>query len=516
MSRQAKKRKPSAARTSPCSPTTYIHGNENNLYLWDEDIDVKKLAKELITNTTVNHLAFWRNIDDDGAVEIASVLQTSKSLDKLEFSCTRIGDVGIAALAQGLMQNVSLTSLGLSESVIGMVGLSSLANTLKTNKVLTSVTLDNNSVNDKGAAILADALKANTTLRYLYMPENDVADAGAAFFGEAMKCNTTLKVLDLGKNSISDDGAAALLHVLNRYNSTLTGINLADNADISSIIVSAIDKIKLANYDGIRLINAKAELDLSWKWIDDEQTTSIAKDLAINCTVTTLRLNGNRISSEGSAKIAGALVKNLTLTSIKLDSNLIQDAGASAIASMLNGNSVLTKLYLDFGSIGSVGAAALAQALRRNACLQVLGVGGNGFGNQGCIAFANALKYNTALTTLDLCYNHISNVGATAMLTALTGYNCAIASVNLEGNAAVLPTLQEDIKNVLTSRRVFYSLLQHSHDRLEERLIPLVVESVNRGSGFNKRHELADCNKAAGKAGFIYHLVSLQWFRSRQ
>jgi hypothetical protein len=143
-------------------------------------------------------------------------------------------------------------------------------------------------------------------------------------------------------------------------------------------------------------------------------------------------------------------------------------------------------------------------------------VGGNGFGNQGCIAFANALKYNTALETLDLRYNHISNVCATAILTVLKGYKCAITSVNLEGNAAVLPTLQEDIKDVLTSRRVFYSLLQQLQDRLEERLIPLVVESVNRGSGFNKRQELADCGKAAGKVGFIYHLVSLQWFRSRQ
>jgi NLR family CARD domain-containing protein 3 len=461
----------------------YIHDEVEKLNLDDYGIDAKEaklLAEELATNRSLEDLSLGGNwFGDDGAVALARAVTTNKSLRVLWLYRNGIGDVGLTALADSLKQNESLETFSVEEVQLGNVAvLTSFANALKINKGLKELNLGDNSIDSEGAAILADALKVNTTLTDL----------------------------ELSDNSIEDEGATSILNALAGWNTTLTTLALWGN-DISETIHSAINTFVDANRVGIRLLHAAGKLDLSSKGVCDGRATIIAMDLADSTTVTTLILNKNDISHQGCAGIADALVKNCSLISIELNDNSIGDAGCSAMAATLVQNTVLTTLWLNGNGIGLPGATALAESLQVNTSLQVLGLGRNDLGNDGAVVVANALRSNTSLARLDLDGNNISDEGAMALLTTLKSCNCTLVALNLEGNADISPALQEAIISALDSRQVLNFLLKHLLKPLAKGSIPSAVQVVHRGSIFDKEAELAHCDKAAGNAGFVFHLV---------
>jgi Leucine Rich repeat len=183
------------------------------------------------------------------------------------------------------------------------------------------------------------------------------------------------------------------------------------------------------------------------------------------------------------------------------------DIGCSAFAATLVGNKVLKKLSLNRNYIGVAGATTMAEALQSNPSLQVLGLRWNYVGGDGAVVIANALRTNTNLARLDLGGNNISNEGAMAILTTLKCYNCTLAALNLKDNTFFPPVPQEAIMCVLDSRQVLHFLLKHLLEPLEARSIPLFIQAVHRGSIFDKKVELSQCDKAAGIAGYVFHLV---------
>jgi Leucine Rich repeat len=248
-------------------------------------------------------------------------------------------------------------------------------------------------------------------------------------------------------------------------------------------------------------------VDLTDKGIDAGRAKLVAKESALNSKVTAILLNKNDLGDEGSADIANALALNRALVATELDDNGIGDAGSSVIASTLGMNSVLTKLSLNGNSISPVGATALGEALCTNSSLQFLGLGRNSIGSDGAVAIAQARKSNLTLSTLDIHSNSISDAGGMAILTVLKDYNCSLMFLNLDGNADMAPGFLSSIKGVQDSRRVLMFLLNHLIEPLEEGAIPLVVEAMHRGRIFRRETGLSDCDKRAGNAGFVFHLV---------
>jgi Leucine Rich repeat len=233
------------------------------------------------------------------------------------------------------------------------------------------------------------------------------------------------------------------LKALKECNTTMTMLHLLHNS-ICATISFEIEEILYANKAGIRLVHAKAELDLSPKGINGAWTKLVATDLASNVTVTTLILNRNGLGDQG-VDIANALAKNCVLTSIELNGNLIGCAGCSAMVTTLLQNTVLTKITLNGNRIGWPGAMALAEMLRINASLRELGLGRNNVGNAGAAAIADALKCNTTLLQLDLEGNNISI--KVAILKALKSHNRTLTWLNLKGNADISPVLWTAIHN---------------------------------------------------------------------
>jgi hypothetical protein len=60
---------------------------------------------------------------------------------------------------------------------------------------------------------------------------------------DALIVNATLTPLCLENNNILDEGAAAVFYALSQYNATLTWLDLTDDANISTPLLSSMDDI---------------------------------------------------------------------------------------------------------------------------------------------------------------------------------------------------------------------------------------------------------------------------------
>jgi Leucine Rich repeat len=484
----------------------FIPDEETETYL-DRFDDEKtlQLAAELATHTSLERLELtdgW--IGDNGAIALAHALASNKSLKTLVMFRNEIGDAGIESLAQALTQNESLECLVVCENAFGVVGVASLADALKINKGLKHLSV---SCDDEGAKILAEMLEYNTTLQGLELCSDFCSccskDEGVIALSEALRNNATLTSLRLESQCIGDEGAESMLRCLAESNTTLTSLDL----DIAGPTLHAIREVIDANTAGIRFLDTKSVLDLTSRDIWTRHAKLIANELSSNSTVTTLILSKNNIADGGSVEIGGMLAKNRTLMEIELDDNGIGEVGSSAIAKALCENTVVTKLSLNGNVIGLTGAAAFAEMLQTNATVQQLGLGQNNIGDDGVVAIADALKVNTALTGLNLAGNSIGDRGILAILKVLLNYNCTLMSLNLEATTNESPLLLQSVKGVLASRRVLDFLLRCLLKPLEERTIPLVVQAVHQGTIFHKEAGLTNCDKTAGSAGFVFHLV---------
>jgi Ran GTPase-activating protein (RanGAP) involved in mRNA processing and transport len=433
-------------------------------------------------------------------------LVTNKTLKSLDLYANEIGDAGMKALGQALTRNDSLEELNIGLNKFGTAGLTSFASALKVNKGLKKLWLEGNSIGAEGAAIMAEALKANSSLTSVYLWCNRIGNDGAATLSEALKFNASLTVLGLSDNSIGEGGASSLLKALSGCNTTLTEVYLLDNDDISETIRSAIAAFAKANRHRIRLLHARAELDLSSKSIGAVQAKRVATELADNTTVTTLVLNKNGIGHQGCVDIADALNKYHVLVSIELNDNSFGDDGCLAMATTLRQNAVLTRISLNGNYIGPAGAVALAKMLQMNTSLRELGLGRNSIGNEGAAAIAGSLRHNETLDRLDLRSNRIgSRIGALAILKALTESNCSLTWLNLQGNFTISPGLKKVIGFMLMSRQVLKSFCKCLCKPLETKLMPLVVHHVQVNSICSKETELAHSQETM--AGPIFLLV---------
>jgi len=198
---------------------------------------------------------------------------------------------------------------------------------------------------------------------------------------------------------------------------------------------------------------APAKVDLAHKCLTAGEARKLSSSLALNRSVTCLKLGYNQLKDAGAAAVASALDHHPTLTTLDLGFNNIGDEGAAALGSSLSSNATLQTLYLSGNRLGPVGTRALCRALqanrslttlhltgnqigpegaealaatlesqagsRRSTTLQRLYVGGGSIGPQGCLALARGLSSNNRLLELYLSDNSVGDHGAQALGLAL-------------------------------------------------------------------------------------------------
>jgi Leucine Rich repeat len=183
---------------------------------------------------------------------VTEALKKNASLKVLGLGRNSLGDMGAEALAVSLSMNKSLTLLSLVENNVGSTGAMALARSLKRNTRLNTFYFGQNVLNSDGLTSFAEGLATNKSLTDLHLDLCLIDDNGAVLLGESLKRNVTLKNLSLQGNCIGSTGAKAILDALKRHNRSLTSLDLSNNPDVSTSILSAINGILRSNKAGTR------------------------------------------------------------------------------------------------------------------------------------------------------------------------------------------------------------------------------------------------------------------------
>jgi len=169
--------------------------------------------KIVVKLAIVNKQCAILNLSDNpitpkGALILASGLKNNSTLQRLNLSSTRIGDLGVQYIVKALLNNNNILKvLILIDNEITDRGAEHIAVMLKTNRTLTQLFLSTNEISDEGVAMLANALQNhNNTLEYLDLSGNKrMTDLSADFLIEMIKYTRTLKALFLWSCNLSKE-----------------------------------------------------------------------------------------------------------------------------------------------------------------------------------------------------------------------------------------------------------------------------------------------------------------------
>eukprot|EP01114_Cavostelium_apophysatum_P000437 TRINITY_DN10401_c0_g1_i1.p1 TRINITY_DN10401_c0_g1~~TRINITY_DN10401_c0_g1_i1.p1 ORF type:complete len:405 (+),score=32.08 TRINITY_DN10401_c0_g1_i1:98-1312(+) len=158
------------------------------------------------TNVSLQHLNFAQNdIEDGGAVAIASILPLLATLTTLDLRSCKIDTKGMTALAKALGKNIALQNLDLTYNQLGGL-VAPFAEAIEKNSVLKTLNISENSVGVHGAQLLADALRKNSTLTHLYLAFGNITNEGGHYFLETLtQRNRSLTRLHLIGNKIDEN-----------------------------------------------------------------------------------------------------------------------------------------------------------------------------------------------------------------------------------------------------------------------------------------------------------------------
>ena len=169
-------------RLSPDSVQCIIDGLSHNTSLETLDMSVSKFSSENL-------------------LHLASVLRVNTRLKELNIMWCNIQSSDSVHLAKALEENTTtqLQTLELEANPIGSEGAVALANMLATNKSLTELYMRGCSIHGEGAVAFASMLKKNQSLKTLYLSDHSVGVEGALELIESLKHNTTLEELKLSQ-----------------------------------------------------------------------------------------------------------------------------------------------------------------------------------------------------------------------------------------------------------------------------------------------------------------------------
>ena len=122
-------------------------------------------------NTRISLLLDNNDIHEEGASDIADVLNSTSLVSRLSLSCNPIGDKGLETIFNALKQDKTLKHLNVSSCRMTDTGIASLAESLKTNSTLEELYIDDNKeITDKGLTDLTQILSSSSGTMTLVVP----------------------------------------------------------------------------------------------------------------------------------------------------------------------------------------------------------------------------------------------------------------------------------------------------------------------------------------------------------
>jgi Ran GTPase-activating protein (RanGAP) involved in mRNA processing and transport len=292
----------------------------------------------LAENTVVRSLLLGTDaIGDEGAADVARLVEGQGRLEIIYLGCNRIGPGGAERLSEALTPNTTVTGLWLKRNPLGSNGYKALAAMLRTNRTLRVLDLVNTAPDDAGLIALLEVLThENRTVERLYLGGNGLGPAAASRFAELLRTNPVLKSLLLSVGHLGDKGALPFADAL-RENRTLTELALASNG--------------IGPRGGVPLLESA---------LAHPSLTTL--DLGYSPSTRVLGTSANTLGDAGAETAARLLPENSTLILIDLRRNGITPRGKAILRAALEQNTALQELHLD-----GKGDARIAALLKRNA-----------------------------------------------------------------------------------------------------------------------------------------------------
>ncbi|EGZ22664.1 hypothetical protein PHYSODRAFT_488550 [Phytophthora sojae] len=322
------------------------------------DDAVKTLSAGLARNAQ-SALESWdlefKSLGVDGAAAVGELLKTNKSLKTVTLSRNQIGDEGVKKLAERLSENAEAGVKELSVTDVGIsgAGLDSLAalvekescslmtlqvsfngletasskffDAFKTNKSLTKLQMKECKLTDDHVAALAAALKQNSTLVEVDLSDNELTQASCAALADGLRDNKTLKILRLENNKCQDEGAVQLADVLATSNTTLTYLEMGNNA-LTSVGMTPL--LKAQSLKELHLFNNKLGEGLS----------ELLPALLANSAIETFGIGANRLHEALSVTLFNALHSHPSLKTLEMGGNTLGQEGHNALDRLKEAN----------------------------------------------------------------------------------------------------------------------------------------------------------------------------------
>lgn len=293
--------------------------------------------------------------------------------------------------------------LSLRSSRIGPAATIALVKRLEDSNI-SVIDLYDNFIKDTGFMAILKFSERHPTFKRLCVGCNDIGSEGALALAEVLQGSCGLKAVELGRNvgrsfqalqtnllaartmhsNCIDSVAGAKIAKALMYNGTLEYLGLSDNY------------IGLANVDpSMRGSGASARV-LGGVSIETDGSTSFGSMLAVNTTLRSLDLSGNRLGNAGATAIIRGLGRNTTLTHIDLSNNMITYVAVPLLSNiLLSEQCAIVDLALSFNPLGFEGAKSLSYGLSCCKTICSLALEDCAIGNDGvailCTVLANPL-----------------------------------------------------------------------------------------------------------------------------
>ncbi|XP_062393464.1 LOW QUALITY PROTEIN: NACHT, LRR and PYD domains-containing protein 12-like [Sardina pilchardus] len=243
------------------------------------------------------------NITHNSCEIVASVLQSTNSLIKLDLGLNDLGDSGVDLLSKGSsplcnLQTLRLAACKLSEKSCGIV-----ATVLQSPNSLIELDLSHNVLRDSGVQLLSEGLSSpHCKLQTLRLADCKLTDKLCEIAASILQSPNSLLQLNFSNNDLGDSGVQLLSKGLLSSNS-MQILWLADCklTDKSCEIVASV----------LQSPNTLQQLDLSDNDLRDSGAQLLCKGLShSNCKIQTLRLSDCLISEKGCGFLASALTSS--------------------------------------------------------------------------------------------------------------------------------------------------------------------------------------------------------------
>ena len=270
------------------------------------------------------------------------------------FPPNRLGEAAAAALA-GLLASPHCGLRALRLSSVGRHGLSrcfSGAPVLSCSASLTALDLSSNCLGNGAVRRLCLQLsRPDCRIRRLSLAGNGLTDACSPALASLLLSCSQLVELDIGHNALTAAALSPLAAALEPDTCALSRLLLDGNAGLGGGRQAQGKEEEEEGEDGLAALSAALQVNhglqlLSCRDCGLRSVGSLARALQVNCCLSRLRLDGNRIGSSGCRLLLHSLLLNSSLQSLQLARCRLDDGISPALCRLVQRNPYLQTLDL--------------------------------------------------------------------------------------------------------------------------------------------------------------------------